>query len=414
MNIHEYQAKEIFKAFGIPVLPGAVASSADEAVAVAQALRADKWMIKSQIHAGGRGAGYFEGGDQSKGGVRKAESISEVREIAAGMLHHVLITPQTGPGGREVSRVYVEEYHGEVEKEIYLAMLVDRHTGRLTLIASASGGEDIESVESESILKLPVDVHHGPDRSEVNDLARQLGLESRQEDGLNQIAMAMYEIFVKRDASLVEINPLGINNEGDLVALDAIVTLDDNALFRHPESEELRDKNEFQVGELEAAQHGLNYVKLNGNIGCLASGAGLSLATIDAIKLIGGEPANFLDVPPVAEVGRVSQALKLVLTDPQVDSVLINVFGGGIMRCDTIADALIMVNRESPITLPLVVRLAGTNANFAIRRLKDMGPPVYFADNLADASERAVAVAKKTEKAERKKWWERVVGAGKS
>lgn len=411
MNIHEYQAKNIFREFDIPVLPGAVASSAQQASEVAKRLGVHPWIVKAQIHAGGRGVGHFEGGPKDKGGVQKAGAVEEVEEIARQMLHRVLVTPQTGSGGREVGRVYVEKFDADVRREMYLAMLVDRRVGHIVLMASAKGGESIESADPDAISRVPIDIYEGASAEDVSMLAAQLGLDGKQTDELKKIVQSMYQIFIKLDASLVEINPLAIDSGDHLVALDAVVTLDDNALFRHPEAAELRDKGEFQVGELEAVQHGLNYVKLDGNIGCLTSGAGLSLATLDAIRLTGGRPANFLDVPPVAQVERVIQALKLVLSDPEVDSVLINVFGGGIMRCDTIADALIMVNRQAPINRPLIVRLAGTNANFAVRRIRDMGPPVVFAGDLAEASEQAVAAARKSEKVERKNWWERVMGA---
>ena len=414
MNLHEYQAKQLFSECGIPVLAGGMATSAADAVRVAQQMDTTEWIVKAQIHAGGRGVGYFEGTQTDQGGIRIADSTDAVRQAADDMLGHVLVTPQTGPSGREVKYVYVEQYDDEVQRELYLAMLVEHRTSQVTLLASATGGEDIESVSLESILDQPIDVNAGVTIQEVREISTKLGLDDGQTEQLHSIARAMFELFTQRDASLIEINPLAVNTEGRLVALDATITLDDNALFRQPNMEQLRDRNEFLVGELEAVEHGLNYVKLNGNVGCLASGAGLSLATLDAIKLIGGEPANFLDVPPVAEVGRVKQALRLVTSDPGVESFLINVFGGGIMRCDTIADALIMVNREAPMQVPLVVRLAGTNADFALRRLRDTGLPIIYAQNLADAAERAVSAAKHKEQAVRRSWWERVMGSQKS
>ena len=413
MNLHEYQAKQLFSEFGIPVFAGAVASSAAEAVRVAQQMDTRRWIVKAQIHAGGRGIGYFEGTQSNQGGVRIAASPEVVGEIADDMLGHVLVTPQTGPSGREVKCVYVEEYGDNIQRELYLAILVERRTGQLTLLASATGGENVESVSLESILDQPIDLNDGMAIQETKKVSTQLGLDDEQTKQLHNIAQAMFNLFTQRDASLIEINPLAVDAKGKLVALDATINLDDNALFRHPGMEQLRDQNEFLVGELEAVQHGLNYVKLNGNVGCLASGAGLSLATLDAIKLIGGEPANFLDVPPVAQVDRVRQALRLVTSDPDVESILINVFGGGIMRCDTIADALIMVNREAQIRVPLIVRLAGTNAEFALRRLRDTGLPIIFAENLADAAERAVSAAKRKEQAVRRSWWERVTGSDK-
>jgi succinyl-CoA synthetase beta subunit len=411
MHIHEYQAKQIYKNIGIPVLAGGVASSADDAADVARKLDAGRWVVKAQIHAGGRFLGKFENARTDQGGVRVAKSVDEVREAAQEMLHHVLVTPQTGPSGRVVHRVYVEQYAGDLQRELYLAMLIDRQTSRLAIIASAAGGEKVESVSPDLILKLPLDIPQGISQDGLAKIVDQLSLDGEQAGVLDKILRAMFDFFTAKDASLIEINPLAVDVGGNLVALDATITLDDNALFRHADMEKLRDSSELQVGELEAAQHGLNYIKLDGNIGCLTSGAGLSLATLDAIKLIGGEPANFLDVPPVAEVERVRQAFKLVLSDPGVDSVLVNVFGGGIMRCDTIADALIMVNRDSRVEMPLVVRLAGTNANFAKRRLQDMGPALTFADNLADAADKSVRSARKRETAVRRKWWERVMGS---
>jgi succinyl-CoA synthetase beta subunit len=408
--IHEYQAKQIFREAGIPVLPGGVASSAEDAADIARKLDTDRWIVKAQIHAGGRAAGRFENASTDKGGVRRAKSVEEVRGIARDMLNKVLVTPQTGPSGREVKRIYVEKYSGDIQRELYLAMLVDGRTSQLMLIASAAGGQNVESTGTDFICKVPVNIHDGIGEAAIDTLAAQLGLDPALAQEMSRIARAVFDLFIAKDASLIEINPLAVNSRGDLVALDATITLDDNALFRHEDMEKLRDRSELRIGELEAARHGLNYVKLDGNIGCLASGAGLSLATIDAIKLIGGEPANFLDVPPVAEVERVRQAFRLVLSDPGVDSVLVNVFGGGIMRCDTIADALIMVNRDTRVAVPLVVRLAGTNANFGMRRLKDMGPKLTFADDLADAAEKAVAAATKKEKAVRRNWWERVMG----
>ena len=411
MHIHEYQAKQIFKGIGIPVLAGGVASSADDAAEIARKLESERWVVKAQIHAGGRSHGRFENSKSEQGGVRIARSIGDVRDAAQDMLDRVLVTPQTGPAGRIVKRLYVEQYCGDVQRELYLAMLVDRQTARLSLIASASGGVKVESVSPNLILKLPLDIDKGMSDEGLTRISNQLSLDSRQSGELEKIVRSMFQFFKTRDASLIEINPLAVDVKGNLVALDATITLDDNALFRHADMEKMRDPSELQVGELEAAQHGLNYVKLDGNIGCLASGAGLSLATLDAIKLIGGEPANFLDVPPVAEVKRVRQAFNLVLSDPGVDSVLVNVFGGGIMRCDTIADALIMVNRETPVKIPLVVRLAGTNATFAKRRLEDMGPSLIFVDNLGDAAEKVVKLARKQETAVRRNWWERVMGS---
>lgn len=412
MHIHEYQAKQLFTKYGIPIPSGGVASTVDEAIQIARGMDGGAWMVKAQIHAGGRRAGHFEGDPQGEGGVRIARSIADVEKHAGQMLGNALITTQTRPSGSDVERVYVEQAF-EVQRELYLGMLVGRHTGRVTLIASAVGGVDIESIAEkhpESIVQLAIDPLEGLGEEAAQSVVSELALGDDQARVATHVLETMYKMFGELDASLIEINPLAITTAGEVVALDATLTFDDNALFRHQDIEALRDEAELDLGELEAARHGINYVKLDGNIGCLASGAGTALATVDAIQLLGGEPANFLDVPPVAQVGRVKEALKLLLSDPGVASILVNVFGGGIMRCDTIADAIVMANREEPLKVPLVARLAGTNATFAIRRLKDAGPEVIFATDLADAADKAVMAAKQTKQTQRRSWWRRVRG----
>lgn len=369
-------------------------------------------MVKAQIHAGGRRAGHFEDVPQGEGGVRMANSIADVERHADEMLGHALITAQTRPEGRDVDRVYVEQAC-DVQSELYLGMLVDGHSGRVTLIASAAGGINIESIAQEhpdSIIKLAVDPVDGLEEEAAEKVTSDLALSQEQAKVTARVIRTMYEMFVDLDASLIEINPLAITADGEVVALDATMTFDDNALFRHQEIQAMRDQTELHFGELEAVQHGINYVKLDGNIGCLASGAGTALATVDAVHLLGGEPANFLDVPPVAQVGRVKEALRLLLSDPGVASILVNVFGGGIMRCDTIADAIIMANREAPLRVPLIARLAGTNATFAVRRLKDSGPDIVFATDLADAADKAVKAARQAKEKQRRSWWHRVRG----
>lgn len=412
MHIHEFQAKQLLSSYGVPIPNGEVASSVDEAERIAREMGGSGWVVKAQIHAGGRRAGHFEDAPQGEGGVRIAHTTEDVRKQAGQMLGHALITAQTRPSGSEVERIYVEQLC-DVQRELYLGMLVDRHSGRVTLIASSEGGVDIESIAEkhpQSIIKLAVDPLEGMQQQSVQQLVGKLGLEGDQANTAANLMQTMYKMFTELDASLIEINPLAITKAGNMMALDATLTFDDNALFRHENIQALRDEAELDLGELEAVRHGINYIKLDGNIGCLASGAGTALATVDAVHLAGGEPANFLDVPPSAQVGRVKGALKLLLSDPGVASILINVFGGGIMRCDTIADAIIMANRDMPLKVPLVARLAGTNATFAIRRLKDAGPDIMFASDLADAAQKAVQAAKQTKQIQRRSWWQRVRG----
>ncbi len=412
MHIHEFQAKQLLDKYGIAVPRGDVASTVDGAANVAQKLGGGGWVIKSQIHAGGRRNGRFEGSPDGEGGVRFTRSIDEVRSNAEQMLGHVLVTEQTGPAGREVERVYIEEAC-DVQRELYLAMFVDRETGRVSLIAAPEGGIDIESTAvsvPESIQKLTIDPSTGVDQDGAQKLAVTLGLDGGPAEAMARIILAMYEMFIALDASLIEINPLALNAGGQMLALDATLTFDDNALFRHPDIQALRDASELRMGELEAARHGINYLKLDGNVGCMASGAGLAMATIDAIKSFGGEPANFLDVPPVAQADRVKEAFILLLSDPGVTGVLVNVFGGGIVRCDTIADGIILANREVPVRVPLIARLTGTSAGYAVRRLTDSGPAVTFARDLADAAEQAVKAANAAKRTMRRSWWDRMQG----
>jgi succinyl-CoA synthetase beta subunit len=412
MKIYEYQAKELLDEHGVPVPRGGVASTPDEAVEVARGLGGSRWVVKAQIHAGGRRSGRFDGSPEAEGGIRFVGSLAEVAENASQMLGQVLVSEQTGPAGREVKRVYVEAAH-EVQRELYLGMLVDRRTSRVTLIALGEGGANIESVTTrspESVIKVAIDPLAGLSGDSAQAVAAALGLAGDQAHEASGIMLAMYEMFMRLDASLIEINPLAITTAGRLLALDARLTFDDNAMFRHRDIEALRDEGELQWGELDATQHGLNYVKLGGNIGCLASGAGLAMATLDAVTLYGGEPANFLDVPPAVQVERVRYAFELILSDPTVETILVNVFGGGIMRCDTIADGMILASREVPLRVPLIVRLAGVNAEFGRLRLKDSGLAVTFADDLADAAEKAVRAATEARLRSQRSWWQRVQG----
>lgn len=395
MNIHEYQAKALLGRFGVAVPRGGVAYSPQEARKVAEGLGGPVYVVKSQIHAGGRGAGRFKGNPEGKGGVRVVKSIDEVEKNAAEMLGHVLITKQTGPAGREVKRVYVEE-GCDIKRELYLGILIDRATSRVTVMASTEGGMEIEEVAAkhpEKIIKVAIDPVTGMQGFHTRLIAFGLGLDGKQVASASKFMLAMYEAFTELDASIVEINPLVVTGEGKVMALDAKLSFDDNALFRHKEIEEMRDESEENPTETEATKHGLNYVKLDGNIGCMVNGAGLAMATMDIIKLYGGEPANFLDVGGGATKERVTTAFKLILSDPNVEGILVNIFGG-IMRCDVIAEGVVAAAREVSLHVPLVVRLEGTNVALGKTILKDSGLPILSADNLADAAEKVVKAVK--------------------
>ncbi len=391
MNIHEYQAKSLLQKFGVAVPKGGVAYTPQEAEKVAASLAGPVYVVKAQIHAGGRGAGRFKDDPGGKGGVRLVKSAPEVAAEAAKMLGHVLITKQTGPKGREVKRVYVED-GCDIKRELYVGLLIDRRTGRVTAMASAEGGMDIEDVAAqhpEKIVRLAIDPATGMEGFHARRLAFALGLEGKQVQSATKFLLAMYQAFTALDASVVEINPLVVTGTGDVIALDAKVNFDDNALFRHKDVEEMRDAAEEDPTELEAAKHSLNYVKLDGNIGCMVNGAGLAMATMDIIKLYGGEPANFLDVGGGATKERVSIAFKLILSDPHVEGILVNIFGG-IMRCDVIAEGIVAAAREVSLQVPLVVRLEGTNVRLGKKILSESGLAILSADNLADAAEKVV------------------------
>ena len=395
MNIHEYQAKTLLARFGVAVPRGGVAYTPQEALKVAEGLGGAVWVVKSQIHAGGRGAGRFEGKPDGKGGVRVVKALGEVESNAAEMLGHVLITKQTGPAGREVKRIYVEE-GCDIKRELYLGLLVDRATSRVTVMASTEGGMEIEEVAAthpEKIIKVAIDPATGIQGYHTRKLAFGLGLGGKQVGSASRFIQAMYKAFVELDASIVEINPLVVTGAGDVLALDAKVSFDDNSLFRHQEIEEMRDAAEENPTEIEATKHGLNYVKLDGNIGCMVNGAGLAMATMDIIKLCGGEPANFLDVGGGATKERVTIAFKLILSDPNVEGILVNIFGG-IMRCDVIAEGVVAAAREVSLHVPLVVRLEGTNVDLGKKILKESGLPILSADNLGDAAEKIVKAVK--------------------
>jgi succinyl-CoA synthetase beta subunit len=395
MNIHEYQAKTLLKRYGVAVPKGAVAYTPDEAEKVARELGGPVWVVKSQIHAGGRGAGRFKDDPNGKGGVRVVKSIDDVKKNASAMLGKTLITKQTGPKGKEVKRIYVEE-GCDIKRELYLGMLVDRATRCVTIMASTEGGMEIEEVAHktpEKIIKVAIDPAQGLQAYYARKVAFALGLEGKQIGACVKFLTAMYEAFTGLDASIVEINPLVITGAGEVIALDAKMNFDDNALFRHKDVADLRDEDEEDPMELEASKHELNYVKLDGSIGCMVNGAGLAMATMDIIKLYGGEPANFLDVGGGATRERVTQAFKLILSDPNVEGILVNIFGG-IMRCDVIAEGVVAAAREVALNVPLVVRLEGTNVDLGKKILKNSGLKIVSGDNLADAAEKIVKAVK--------------------
>ncbi|WP_366555869.1 ADP-forming succinate--CoA ligase subunit beta [Aquibaculum sediminis] len=395
MNIHEYQAKSLLAKFGVAVPRGHVAYTPDEAEAAAKELGGPVWVVKSQIHAGGRGAGRFQDDPEGKGGVRVSKSIEEVRDNAKAMLGHVLVTKQTGAAGKEVKRLYIEE-GCDIARELYLSMLVDRASSRVTVVASTEGGMEIEEVAAshpERIVKEPVDPAVGLMPFQARKIAFALGLEGKQVGAATKFLAAMYKAFTELDVSLMEINPLVVTGEGAVIALDAKMGFDDNALFRHPDVAEMRDEDEEDPMEIEAGRHELNYIKLDGNIGCMVNGAGLAMATMDIIKLYGGEPANFLDVGGGATKERVTAAFKIILSDPNVEGILVNIFGG-IMRCDVIAEGVVAAAREVSLHVPLVVRLEGTNVELGKKILEESGLPIVSADNLADAAEKIVSAVK--------------------
>ncbi len=395
MNIHEYQGKELLKTYGVTVLDGHVAWTPEEAVAAAKKLPGPVYVVKSQIHAGGRGAGRFKDAADGKGGVRLAKSLDEVREAAAAMIGQTLITKQTGPAGRMVRRVYVEA-GCDIKRELYLSLLIDRSVSEVVIIASTEGGMEIEEVavhHPERILRAPVDPASGISGFHARKLAFGLGLEGKQVATFGKFVTAMYEAFVALDCAIVEINPLVVTGAGEIIALDAKVSFDDNALYRHAEIEQLRDESEEDPKELEATKHSLNYVALDGSIGCMVNGAGLAMATMDIIKLYGSEPANFLDVGGGATKERVTAAFKIILSDPNVEGILVNIFGG-IMRCDVIAEGVIAAAREVSLSVPLVVRLEGTNVQLGKDIMAKSGLPIIPADNLADAADKIVKAVK--------------------
>lgn len=396
MNIHEYQAKELLAKFGVPVPAGHAAMSVDEAVDAAKKLPGPLWVVKAQIHAGGRGKGKFtELGPDAKGGVRLARSVEEVRDNAEEMLGKTLVTIQTGPQGKQVQRLYITD-GVDIAKEFYLALLVDRETGRIAIVASTEGGMDIEKVAHdtpEKIQTLTIDPATGLMPHHGRAVAAALGLKGDLAKQAGKLMPQLYNAFVGTDASQIEINPLAVTDDGKLLVLDAKVGFDSNAEFRHPELEALRDLSEEDPMEIEASKYDLSYIKLDGDIGCMVNGAGLAMATMDIIKLEGGEPANFLDVGGGASKEKVTAAFKIILSDPAVKGILVNIFGG-IMRCDIIAEGIVEAAREVDLRVPLVVRLEGTNVQQGKDILAMSGLPIVAANDLGDAAKKIVAEVK--------------------
>ena len=395
MNIHEYQAKELLKRHGVAVLDGHIAWTADEAAAAAAKLPGPVFVVKSQIHAGGRGAGRFMDDPDGKGGVRLARSVEEVRATADAMIGHVLVTKQTGPAGRAVHRVYVEA-GCDIARELYFSILVDRETGRVTLVASAEGGMDIEEVAEshpEKILRVAIDPATGLSGHHIRRLSVGLGLAGARAKAFTSLVQGVYAAFISLDCSVIEINPLVITKADAVVALDAKISFDDNASYRHPDLRKLRDEAEEDPKELEAEKHSLSYVALDGNIGCMVNGAGLAMATMDIIKLSGMAPANFLDVGGGATKDRVTTAFKIILSDPNVEGILVTIFGG-IMRCDVIAEGVVAAAREVRLSVPLVVRLEGTNVELGRSIMAQSNLPIIPANDLADAAAKIVAAVR--------------------
>ena len=396
MNIHEYQAKQLLREYGAPVSDGRAVTRAEEAKTAAGALDGPIWVVKAQIHAGGRGKGSFkEGSAGDKGGVRIAKSVEEAADEVGRMLGRTLVTHQTGAAGKQVNRIYIED-GSDIERELYLALLVDRETSRVSFIASTEGGMDIETVAAETpekILTFSVDPASGIQPFHGRRVAFALGLEGKAVKQCVKLIDTLYRIFIEKDCSLLEINPLIVNTDGDVHCLDCKMNFDSNALYRHPEIMALRDETEEDPKELEASKFDLNYIALDGEIGCMVNGAGLAMATMDIIKLYGSEPANFLDVGGGATKEKVTEAFKIITSDPHVKGILVNIFGG-IMRCDVIAEGVIAAVKEVGLEVPLVVRLEGTNVEIGKKIIAESGLNVIAADDLSDAAQKIVAAVK--------------------
>ncbi len=386
MNIHEYQAKAVLRQFGLPVADGKLARSVEEAVAAAQELGGTAWVIKAQIHAGGRGKG---------GGIKLANSLDEVRAVAENLLGMQLVTPQTGPEGKTVRKIYIEPA-ATIARELYLSVLIDRAASRIAFVASTEGGVNIEEVAAatpEKILTLKIDPAAGFSSYQARRIGYALGLEGGQMKQCTKLVAGLYRAMLAKDASLIEINPLVVTGKGELLCLDAKINFDDNGLFRQPEIAALRDLDEEDPTEIEASRYGLSYIKLDGDIGCMVNGAGLAMATMDIIKLYGSEPANFLDVGGGANKEQVQNAFRIILSDPNVKGILVNIFGG-IMRCDIIAEGIVAAAKEMAIEVPLVVRLEGTNVHLGQQILAESGLKIIAADDLGDAAQKIVEAVK--------------------
>jgi succinyl-CoA synthetase beta subunit len=387
MKIHEYQGKEIFRKYGVATPRGFPAFSIDEAVQAAKKLGGKLWVVKAQIHAGGRGKG---------GGVKVAKSLDEIRNLSKKILGMNLVTHQTGPEGQKVHRLLIEE-GADIRKELYVGMVVDRGTQKVVLMASSEGGMDIEEVAAktpEKIQKVFIDPVEGLTDADADEVAIGIGIPQASVPQARAIFKALYRCFDETDASLVEVNPLIVTNQNQILALDSKINFDDNALFRHPDIVALRDLDEEDPLEIEASKYDLNYISLDGNIACMVNGAGLAMATMDTIKLFGGSPANFLDVGGGATAEKVTAAFKIMLSNRKVKAILVNIFGG-IMKCDTIATGVVAAAREVNLKVPLVVRMKGTNEDLGKKILKDSGLPIISADNMADAAKKVVAAIKK-------------------
>ncbi len=398
MNIHEYQAKQVLKSFGAPISDGRVVLKADEAAAKAKELPGPVYVVKAQIHAGGRGKGKFKEESAGEGGgVRLAKSLEEAAQFAEEMLGATLVTKQTGAAGKQVNRIYIEN-GSDIETELYLSALVDRGTGQVAFIASTEGGMNIEEVAEETpekIVTVRIDPATGCMPHHARRIAQALGLKGATAKQCGKLIPTLYKAFVEKDMSLLEINPLIVAKSGDLLVLDAKMGFDPNALFRHEDILKLRDETEEDPAELEASKHDLSYVKLDGNIGCMVNGAGLAMSTMDIIKHYGAEPANFLDVGGGATKEKVTEAFKIILSDPAVEGILVNIFGG-IMKCDIIAEGVVAAAREVKLEDPLVVRLEGTNVEKGKEILANSGLAITPADDLEDAAQKVVAAVKGT------------------
>lgn len=393
MNIHEYQAKQVLKAFGAPVAEGVAITSADQAEAAAKQLPGPLYVVKSQIHAGGRGKGKFkELPADAKGGVRLAFSIEDVVKNAKDMLGNTLVTAQTTDAGKQVNRLYIED-GADIDRELYLSLLVDRAYGRIAFVVSTEGGMDIEAVAHdtpEKIITVVIDPTAGVTEADVKTISDAYGLSGDAAEDAKPLFRALYKAFVEKDMAMLEVNPLIVMTNGHLRVLDAKVSFDGNALFRHPDIKELRDETEEDAKEIEASEWDLAYVALDGNIGCMVNGAGLAMATMDIIKLYGKEPANFCDVGGGAGKDKVAAAFKIITADPAVQGILVNIFGG-IMKCDVIAEGVVAAVKEVGLKVPLVVRLEGTNAELGKKILNESGLAITAADDLDDAAQKIVA-----------------------